>query len=152
MKRDGTLPANFRRNELQVDYALDYGLPGSPGYRYLRPFDYFAFQATASSASKIENVMTHGVLVGRGHEAGDSFRGVWGLYGSYDYIAPQMYRISTTALSIGSTAQWWLGKTLSLQGTARRVWAMRRSGRRAQARAIAITTTASPRKRCSPCA
>lgn len=118
VKRDGTLPASYRRNELQVDYALDYGLPGNPGYQYLRPFDYFAFQATASSASKIENVMTHGVLVGCGYEAGDSFRGVWGLYGSYDYIAPQMYRISTTALSIGSTAQWWLGRTLSLQGTA----------------------------------
>jgi len=43
---------------------------------------------------------------------------VWGLYGSYDYIAPQTFRVSTSALSIGSTAQWWIGQEHSLQGTA----------------------------------
>ena len=110
--------ADFRRNEAQIDFALDYGLPGNPGYDYTRPFDYFNFQATASSANKLENVMTRGLLVGRSYEAGDTYRGVWGLYGSYDYIAPQTYRVSTTALSLGTTAQWWLGQTLSLQGTA----------------------------------
>ncbi|MGE5320167.1 MAG: DUF3943 domain-containing protein [Hyphomicrobiaceae bacterium] len=119
VKRDlGTSQAAFARNEAQVNFSLDYGLPGNPGYEYTRPFDYFAFQATASSANKIENVMTRGLLVGRSYAAGADYRGVWGLYGSYDYVAPQTYRVSTTALSVGSTAQWWLGKTLSLQGTA----------------------------------
>ena len=118
IKRElGTSTTDFRRNEAQVDFSLDYGLPGSPGYEYTRPFDYFNFQATASSASKVENVMTRGLLVGRSYEAGNNYRGVWGLYGSYDYIAPQTFRVSTTALSIGSTAQWWLGNTWSLQGT-----------------------------------
>ncbi len=56
--------------------------------------------------------------MGRSYAAGDDYRGIWGLYGSYDYIAPQTYRVSTTALSVGSTAQWWLGNTWSLQGTA----------------------------------
>ncbi|HYP67539.1 MAG TPA: DUF3943 domain-containing protein [Thiobacillaceae bacterium] len=117
-QRAGTSTTEFRRNEAQVDFSLDYGLPGSPDYEYTRPFDYFNFQATASSANALENVMTRGLLVGRSYAAGDDYRGVWGLYGSYDYIAPQTYRVSTTALSIGSTAQWWLGKTWSLQGTA----------------------------------
>jgi hypothetical protein len=119
VKRDtGSSTADFKRNEAQVDFSIDYGLPGTPGYEYTRPFDYFNFRTTASSASGIENVMTRGLLVGMSYQAGPAYRGVWGLYGSYDYIAPQTFRVSTTALSIGSTAQWWLGETLSLQGTA----------------------------------
>jgi len=119
VKRDtGSSTVNFKRNEAQLDFSIDYGLPGSAGYQYTRPFDYFNFRATASSANGIENVLTHGLLVGASYQAGPAYRGVWGLYGSYDYIAPQTFRISSTALSIGSTAQWWLGDTLSLQGTA----------------------------------
>lgn len=61
--------------------------------------------------------MTRGLLVGKSYEAGPNYRGVWGIYGSYDYIAPQSFRISSTAVSLGTTAQWWLGKSFSLQGT-----------------------------------
>jgi hypothetical protein len=93
-------------------------MPGKPGYEYTRPFDYFTFQATASSANLFENVMTRGLLLGKPYEAGSNYRGVWGLYGSYDYIAPQVYRISSTALSLGTTAQAWLTKDIALQGTA----------------------------------
>jgi hypothetical protein len=119
VKRDtGSSTTDFKRNEAQVDFSIDYGLPGTPGYEYTRPFDYFNFRTTASSANGIENVMTRGLLVGMSYQAGPAYRGVWGLYGSYDYIAPQTFRVSSTALSIGSTAQWWLGQTLSLQGTA----------------------------------
>ena len=119
VKRDlGSSTADFKRNEAQVSFSIDYGLPGSRGYEYTRPFDYFNFQTTASSANGIENVMTRGLLVGRSYEAGPYYRGVWGVYGSYDYIAPQTFRISSTAVSLGSTAQWWLSETISLQGTA----------------------------------
>ena len=34
----------IKRHEGIVDFALDYGLPGKPGYTYERPFDYFSFQ------------------------------------------------------------------------------------------------------------
>ncbi|MEO8079003.1 MAG: DUF3943 domain-containing protein, partial [Caldimonas sp.] len=114
----GGSATNVQRNEFQVHYEIDYGLPGSPGYSYTRPFDYFNFQATATTSNGIESVMTHGLLVGRSYEAGDDFRGVWGVYGSYDYIAPQTFRVSSTAVSLGTTWQWWLGKKLSLQSTA----------------------------------
>jgi hypothetical protein len=107
-----------KRNEAQVDFALDYGLPGGPNYGYRRPFDYFAFQATASSANAFENVMTRGMLIGKEYEPRNNFRGIWGLYGSYDYISPQTFRISTTALSLGSTAEARLGHGVSLQGSA----------------------------------
>lgn len=105
------------RNEAQVDFSLDYGLPGGPNYSYKRPFDYFTFQGTASSANVFENVMTRGMLIGREYEAGKNYRGIWGLYGSYDYISPQTYRVSSTALSLGTTGELLLGHNVSLQGT-----------------------------------
>jgi hypothetical protein len=43
---------------------------------------------------------------------------VWGLYGSYDYLSPQFFRVSSTALSLGTTGQAWLSSSIALQGTA----------------------------------
>ena len=114
----GTSTTSLDRNEAQVEYAIDYGLPGKQGYGYRRPFDLFAFQATASSANGFENLMTRGLLVGRAYDAGSDVAGVWGLYGSFDYIAPQVYRVSSTALSLGTTAQWWVTPSVAMQGTA----------------------------------
>jgi hypothetical protein len=107
----------IKRNEGIVDFSLDYGLPGQPGYTYRRPFDYFAFQATASTANGFENLMTRGLVFGTDYEAGPNYRGVWGLYGSYDYLAPQLFRVSSTALSVGTTAEWRLSQSVALQGT-----------------------------------
>ena len=114
----GQSATDLKRNELLVDFAMDYGIPGKPGYRYDRPFDYFNFQATASSANGAENVMTRGLLVGKNYELGSDYRGIYGLYGSYDYIAPQTFRVSSTGLSLGTTGQWWTSKDIALQGTA----------------------------------
>ncbi|MGE5465695.1 MAG: DUF3943 domain-containing protein, partial [Methanocella sp.] len=107
----------LRRNEAIANFSMDYGLPGKPGYRYERPFDHFSFQVTASSANAVENIMTRGLLLGTDYEAGERYRGVWGLYGSYDYIAPQVFRVSSTALSLGTTGQAWLTRTIALQGS-----------------------------------
>ena len=114
----GTSTTKLKRNEALVDYSIDYGLPGKPGYSYTRPFDYFTFQATASSANAFENLMTRGLLVGRDYEAGPDYRGVYGLYGTFDYIAPQTYRVSSTGLSLGTTGQWWPAKSIAVQGSA----------------------------------
>jgi hypothetical protein len=105
------------QNEGIVDFTLDYGLPGQPGYNYNRPFDLFTFKVTATTANGFENLMTRGLLVGTDYEAGKNYRGVWGLYGSYDYIEPQIYRVSSTALSLGTTGQWWVSKAVALQGS-----------------------------------
>jgi hypothetical protein len=58
------------------------------------------------------------MLMGTEYEIGKSYRGIWGLYGTYDYISPQTFRVSSTALSLGTTAQWWLSKSVALQYTA----------------------------------
>lgn len=106
-----------KRNEAVVDFSLDYGLPGNPGYAYRRPFDYFTFQASASSAVGFENVMTRGMLIGTNYELGRHYRGIWGLYGSYDYLAPQIFRMGSSGVSLGTTAEWQMTKSVSLQGT-----------------------------------
>jgi len=106
------------RAEALADFSIDYGLPGKADYEYRRPFDYFSFQATASSTNTFENVMTRGLLVGKAYDAGANYRGVWGLYGSYDYLSPQFFRVSSTALSLGTTGQWWLTRDIALQGSA----------------------------------
>lgn len=109
--------AEPRRNELLVDYAMDYGLPGKPGYHYERPWDYFSFQVSASSANAVENLSTRGLLFGKEYQAGDNYRGIWGLYGSYDYLAPQLFRVSSTALSAGTTAELRVRGAIAIQGS-----------------------------------
>lgn len=120
----GGSSSDFARNEATANFSLIYGLPGKPGYQYTRPFDYFEFEMTGVSndvnpLNPVENLMTHGLLVGKEYEAGNSYRGIWGLYGSYDYILPStLLRVSTTALSLGTTGQWWLAPRAALQGSA----------------------------------
>ena len=98
------LSLSVKENEAALDFSLDYGLPGKPGYQYRRPFDYFSFQLRASSAGGVESLTDRGLIIGSSYEAGPALRGIWGLYGSFDYLAPQTFRISSTALSLGSTA------------------------------------------------
>ena len=111
-----------KRTEGLIDFAIDYGLPGVKDYDYRKPFDQFSFQFTATTANGIENVLTRGSLFARPYpNNGDptkSVRGVYGLYASYDYIAPQTFRVSSTALSLGTTAQWLATRKLTFQGTA----------------------------------
>ncbi|HUS23439.1 MAG TPA: DUF3943 domain-containing protein [Candidatus Binatia bacterium] len=109
------VPQGYDRGEVISDFTVAYGLPGKPEYRYDRPFDYFDFQFTAASSNALENVVARGLLAGSGYGAGSSYRGVWGLFGTYDYIAPQIFRISSTGLAAGNVGQWWLSRTTALQ-------------------------------------
>ena len=113
----GTSTTKLRRNEALVDFLLDYGLPGKLDYKYTRPFDYYSLQATASSANGFENMFVRGLLVGRGYGSGERYHGVWGIYGNYDYIAPQTYRVSSTGLALGTTGQLRIGDRWRLVST-----------------------------------
>ena len=115
---DEAVSQKVKRDAASSDFHMSYGLPGKPGYRYTRPFDYFDFEFSANTANTFENIMSRGLLLGKEYAVGDDYRGIWGLYGSYDYISPQIFRVSSTALSFGTTAQWWLSRSVALQGTA----------------------------------
>jgi hypothetical protein len=115
---DARMQAGASRDETMVDLSLDYGLPGTPTYDYRRPFDNFNVHAMLSSRSGLESFMTRGLLAGQDYARGMAVRGVWGLYGSYDYLSPELFRVSTTALSVGTTVQSWLSEHVALQGAA----------------------------------
>jgi hypothetical protein len=107
-----------RRDEVAADFAMEYGLPGKPGYTYHRPFDYFLFRIRVSNVQGVENLASRGMLFGTTYGAGTTLRGIAGLYGSYDYLSPQLFRVASTGLSLGSNVQWWLADGLALQGHA----------------------------------
>ena len=106
-----------KRNSAQVDFAMDYGLPGKPGYTYDRPFDYFNFQAVLSSANGVENLTSNGLLLGGHFGGGPNYRGIAGIYATYEYLSPEIYHLSTTSVSIGTTGQWWLSQDWAVQGS-----------------------------------
>lgn len=114
----GDANVDLRPTEGVFDVSMEYGLPGAEGYHYSRPFDYFSLQATATSGSGLESVLLRGLLVGRGYQMGTANHGAWGLYGSYDYIAPQLFRVSSTAIALGTTTEWRPSDVLTVQATA----------------------------------
>ncbi len=118
-QNDQGVSSDINRSGATADFEMAYGLPGKPGYGYTRPFDYFHFEfiAVDSSDNPLEDLMVRGLLFGKKYELGDSYRGIWGLYAGYDYISPQIFRVSTTAASLGTTFQWWLTREVALQGS-----------------------------------
>jgi hypothetical protein len=113
-----SISGNSEQNAV-LDFQMSYGLPGKPGYTYTRPLDYFDFQIGGLSRADnpVSYVLLRGLLIGRQYQAGENYRGIWGLYGGYDYLSPTVFRVSTTALSLGSTGQYWLAHELALQGS-----------------------------------
>ena len=102
-----------------LDFGMSYGLPGKPGYTYKRPLDYFDFEISsqARAHNPVNNVLLRGLLYGKDYHSGNDYRGIWGIYGSYDYLSPSAFRVSTTALSLGTTGQYWVAPDVALQGS-----------------------------------
>jgi hypothetical protein len=115
---DARIQAGASRDETMLDLSIDYGLPGTPSYEYRRPFDNFTMHAILSSKSILESFTTRGLLAGQDYARGLAIRGVWGLYGGYDYLSPELFRVSTTALSVGTNVQSWLSESVAWQGAA----------------------------------
>src|SRR5262249_53791897 len=111
-------PQTLKRGAGIVSFAVAYGLPGKPDYAYKRPFDYFNLEITLDTANTLESIFTRSLLYGTDYEVGSRYRGIWGLYGIYDYSAPNVFRVSTTAGAVGTTGQWLLSEHVALQGTA----------------------------------
>ena len=107
----------YKRESGSALFTMSYGLPGKPDYGYERPFDYFNFELATDTINGIEAVFSRGLLIGTDYEWGKSYRGIWGLYGSYEYVAPQVFRVSTTAASLGTTNQWWISRHVAFQSS-----------------------------------
>jgi hypothetical protein len=109
-------PGADRRYDAVIDLFLEYGVPGKAGYHYGRPFDLFSLQATATSAN-LQSLATRGLIAGGRYDAGKDGGGAWGLFGSFDYFAPRIFRVSSTALSFGTTVQAWASHGMAVQAT-----------------------------------
>ena len=103
---------------IQPRFALlmDYGHPGNASYRHERPFDYFRIESSVSDEG-LEQVSTRGLIAGKDYGS-ERLGGIWGVYGTYDYFAPQEFRFSSTAFSFGTTLQTSLSESLVLQSSA----------------------------------
>lgn len=96
-----------KRREVAADFALEYGLPGKDGYTWHKPFDYFLFRVRVSNVNGVESLSSRGLLLGAPYASGSILRGVAGIYGSYDYLSPQLFRIASTGVTLGSNAAAW---------------------------------------------
>jgi hypothetical protein len=101
--------------------SIAYGL--APGdWEFQAPFDYFDLSAdlvlgtSSNQRDASGNFSIHGLLLGAKYGAGAA-RGLWGLFGTYDFLTPQAYRVSSSALGLGTTGQLPLGGNFVLTGT-----------------------------------
>ena len=102
-----------------ANFAIDYGLPGKAGYEYEHPFDYFNldFGMVTSGSDPVDHLLINGLLYGTKYSPSESARGIFGIYGSYNYLAPELFRVASTAFSLGTTGQVWLADRVALQGS-----------------------------------
>ncbi len=88
-----------------VGFSVDYDVAVADGSAAApRPFDHFRLEGIASSGG-FQQLATRGRLTGGGFGGGETVRGLWGLYGGYDYFAPDRFRVSSTHASFGTTLQ-----------------------------------------------
>ena len=101
------------------NFQIDYGLPGRRGYEYRKPFDYYSLDLALNSSPNdpLGRLIVNGLLFGEEYTAGSDYRGIYGLYANYNYIAPEIFRVASSGLSLGTTGQWWLGKRIALQNS-----------------------------------
>jgi len=75
-----------------------YNVPGTPGLVLEKPFDHFDFDASialggSAAAQPSASLRIRGLVVGDTLSLGDEPGGLWGLFTSYDFIAPQIFRV-----------------------------------------------------------
>ena len=107
--------SSLARNRPHLALSMDHGYPGSAAYRHVRPFDYFRIESRISTDG-LEQLSTRGLLAGTDYGAG-RLGGIWGLYGTYDYFAPDEFHFSSTAISVGTTLQAWMSESVVVQGS-----------------------------------
>jgi hypothetical protein len=107
--------SSLARNRPRLALSMDYGYPGNPSYRHERPFDYFRIESSVSLEG-LEHLSTRGLLAGADYGAG-RLGGIWGLYGIYEYFAPDDFNFSSTALSFGTTLHARISESLVVQSS-----------------------------------
>ncbi|HEV8112342.1 MAG TPA: DUF3943 domain-containing protein [Planctomycetota bacterium] len=100
-------------------FLVEYGRPGKVDYHYDHPFDYFTldFAGQTDTENHVDHLDARGLLWGTDYKTAAEFDGIWGLYGNYTYLSPGVFRLATTALSVGTTAQDRMSDSVTMQGS-----------------------------------
>lgn len=88
-----------------VNGRMTYGMPGDPSFRYTTPFSHFDvdFNITFPGPT-VSSVFTRGLLAGKQFGSGKT-RGLWGLFGQYDFAEASLLRVSSVGFGIGTSFQ-----------------------------------------------
>ncbi|HWE23821.1 MAG TPA: DUF3943 domain-containing protein [Myxococcales bacterium] len=79
-----------------------YNVPGTPGISLKKPFDHFELSGSISLTNQATaTMMIRGLLLGDPIGEGGDFGGLWGLFTSYDFIAPEIFRVQGFGLGPG---------------------------------------------------
>ena len=83
-----------------------YGVPGTPGLLLNKPFDHFEASGSISFTKDVTTKSTatlivRGLLLGEPLGEGGESGGLWGLFTSYDFIAPNVFRVQGFGLGPG---------------------------------------------------
>ncbi|MFL5293755.1 MAG: DUF3943 domain-containing protein [Myxococcales bacterium] len=81
-----------------VSAHIVYGIPGTPDLELKQPFDHFEASGSLSLTSDITvqptaSLLVRGLLLGDTLSLGGQPGGLWGLFTSYDFIAPHVFRV-----------------------------------------------------------
>jgi len=83
-----------------------YGVPGTPDLSLRKPFDHFeasgSFSLTGDVTEKpTATLLVRGLMLGETLGTGGDSGGLWGLFSSYDFIAPNVFRVQGFGLGPG---------------------------------------------------
>jgi hypothetical protein len=95
-----------------------YGPPGDPRTEFEHPFDHFdVVAAYAAQPDPIATLYARGLVAALTYE-GERTRGLWGLYLSFDLATPRQYRISSSALGVGTSGRYAVAPGVAVDATA----------------------------------
>lgn len=108
--------------QLNLQGRLTYGIPGDPDFRYRYPFSHFDIDLNLSlgggQGATSGSYFSRGLLLGTNFgSARTPVRGVWGLFGQYDYSGASLVRVSSVGVGVGASLQVKLSTNNFLQAT-----------------------------------
>jgi Domain of unknown function (DUF3943) len=98
-----------------IQGRLTYGTPGDPNFSYRAPFSHFDLDFNISfPGTPVTSFFIRGLLVGAQFAKG-STRGLWGLFGQYDFASASLLRVSSVGFGLGTSLQTRLSSDFTLQ-------------------------------------
>jgi len=106
--------------QLHVEAYVEHGLMGDRSFQPRRPLDHFTLQTALDvTGDEIEALLyVRGMLLGSSMRSTDGLRGMYGLFGGYDYNNNHYVRASMLGVGPGAAAEWGVGGNAYLSGTA----------------------------------